>query len=92
MGVLLILGFAVVFGTIIYRVVSPGDDGGAPVPARGTFGDVDISLPTGASIISTEISGERALVRTRAETGEEALIILDLRRGRELGRFRLTGG
>jgi hypothetical protein len=91
MGVLLIVGFIIVFGTIIYRVVAPGDEAGDAAAPRGVYGAVDVALPAGAAIVSTGVSGDRAVVRIRAGDGTESLVVLDLRRGHELGRFRLTG-
>lgn len=89
MGVLLVVGFFVVFVTIIYRVVSPGDDREAAA-ARGVFGEVDVALPVGARIVGTEYAGDKAIVRLRDAGGLETLIILDTKRGHEAGRFQLV--
>lgn len=89
MGILLVVGFFVIFVTIIYRVVSPGDGPQATAP-RGVYGDVAVKLPKGSEIISTEFHGDRAMVRTRSSEGTEMLIVFDVRRGYEVGRFHLT--
>ena len=89
MGVLLIVGFIVVFITIIYRVVASGDASQAAAP-RGVFGQVDVNIPAGATIVSTTVDGDRALVRMSGADGVQTLIVFDIRRGHEVGRFRLN--
>jgi len=91
MGVLLIVGFFVVFATIIYRVSSSGDGTESATP-RGVFGEIDVGIPAGAKIISTTLDGDRALLRIVGADGVETLIIFDIRRGLEVGRFRLNPG
>ena len=88
MGILLVVGFFVVFVTIIYRVVSPGDGEKASTP-RGLYGEVDVTMPKDAQIVSTDLQGDRALIRIREVDGAETLMVFDVRRGHELGRFRL---
>lgn len=93
MGVLLVIGFIVVFSTIIYRVVVSGDEAKSSASTRGTFGAVEVAVPAGARVVATDLRGDRALVRLRVGEGvqsREELLVLDIKRGIVLGRFRLT--
>ncbi|MFV2091581.1 MAG: hypothetical protein ACC634_00705 [Hyphomicrobiales bacterium] len=93
MGVLLVLGFVVVFATIVYRVVASGDEAKSPASARGAFGAVEVAVPAGAQVVATDLRGDRALVRLRVGegvAGREELLVLDIKRGIVLGRFRLN--
>lgn len=88
MGILLVVGFFVVFITIIYRVVSPGDPEVAAV-RKGIFGAVEVGLDRGAEILSSTVDGDRAVVQVKDTDGSQSLIVFDIRRGHETGRFVL---
>ncbi|MHA1545774.1 MAG: hypothetical protein ACTSUY_05055 [Alphaproteobacteria bacterium] len=88
MGVLLIIGFAVVLTTIVYRAATPGDEAKSAIRTRGAFGVVEVSIPTGSQVVETDLRGERALVRLQG-AGATELLVLDIKRGIVLGRFRL---
>lgn len=90
MGILLVAGFVAVFLTIIYRATTGGDGDGNAASLRGVWGPVEVPVPPGAAIVSTTIAEDRALIRLREPDGGEALLVLDLRRGVELGRFRFS--
>ncbi len=87
MGVLLIVGFIVVFSTIIYRTVNVGNDpastSSAPGPAQWT---IESALPDGARIIEMQQQGDRLAVRYAAGDGE-AIVVFDIKRGYQLGRI-----
>ena len=88
MGILLVVGFFVVFITIIYRVVSPGDPD-VSTARKGIFGSVEVGLTKGAEILSSTVDGDRAVVQVREADGSQMLIVMDIRRGHETGRFVL---
>ncbi len=87
MGVLLLIGFIVIFGTIVYRVVSSPDPVEASV--RGQFGSVDVSVANGTSLLGTTFIEDRLSIVTSSE-GIAEVIIIDTKRGIELGRVRLV--
>lgn len=91
MGVLLVIGFIVVFSTIIYRSVKLGsDEEVAQSLPRGAFAPVEAAMAPGARLEAVELDGDRLAATTRLENGEGSEIILfDIRRGHELGRVRL---
>lgn len=89
MGVLLIVGFIVVFSTIIYRAVNPPPPGsGAGASSRAGFGDLEAILPPGGRIGDMILDGDRLAVRVDGPLGSE-ILVFDVRRGRQLGRIQL---
>ena len=87
MGVLLVIGFLGVFSTIVYRVVSSPDP--VEVSVRGQFGSVDVSVANGTSLLGTTFIEDRLSIVTSSE-GVAEVIIIDTKRGIELGRVRLV--
>ncbi len=87
MGVLIVIGLIVVFGTIIYRVSSSPDPATAPV--KGQFGSVDVPVAEGTAVVRTTFIEDRLSIVTTNE-GVLEVIIIDTKRGVELGRVRLT--
>jgi hypothetical protein len=88
MGAALVAGFAVVITTIVYRAANP--EAGSAAADQG-FGEVQVAAPPGAQVVGTVLDGRRALVTLRGADGRETLIILDVIRGQEVGRFALGG-
>jgi hypothetical protein len=87
MGVLIVIGLIVVFGTIIYRLSSSPDP--ATVPVRGQFGSVDVPVAEGTAVVRTTFIEDRLSIVTTNE-GVLEVIIIDTKRGVELGRVRLV--
>jgi len=87
MGVLIVIGLIVVFGTIIYRLSSSPDP--ASVPVRGQFGSVDVPVAEGTAVVRTTFIEDRLSIVTTNE-GVLEVIIVDTKRGVELGRVRLV--
>lgn len=88
MGVLLVVGFIVVFSTIIYRAVNPPPPG-AGASSRAGFGDLEAVLPLGGRIGDMILDGDRLAVRVDGPLGSE-ILVFDVRRGRQLGRIQLS--
>ncbi len=87
MGILLVVGFIIVFSTIIYRTVNIGNDPGAASVASGPpQWSIDATLPDGARIIEMQQQGDRLAVRYSAG-GIEAIMVFDIKRGYQLGRI-----
>ena len=94
MGVLLLLGFAVVIGRIVYLLNrAPPVDAAAAVPASvassGLPADVRLALPVGATVRNLSLSGNRLAVHYDAPAGA-GIAIIDLATGRAVQRIELA--
>jgi len=87
MGVLIVVGLIVVVGTIIYRL-SATPDAASIAAARGQFGTVDVAVAEGTSVVRTAFLEDRLSIVTTKD-GVLEVIIIDTKRGVELGRVRL---
>ncbi len=85
LGVILLVGMAIVVGTIIKRVSNPETN----VPVKPGFGETQIQLPVGSKIDDVIATDGFIVVRVRDALGN-LLILLDPRRGEERGRVRLN--
>ena len=83
LGVLLVVGAAVVIGTVIKRLNNP-----EAIPQKPGFGQSEISIPAGAELVGVENGDARIVLRLNDEDGP-LLILLDPRKGTEKGRVRL---
>lgn len=85
---IMILGLIAVFSTIVYRLTS---DAGSPAGRAGSEpAIVNVSLPGGAKVLSTSISGARTLIHIEVP-GEThgRLIVMETDSGKVIGRYRL---
>ena len=91
LGVLLVAGFLVMVGTIIYRMANPKP----PEMASGkvTAGPVlDLAMPAGSKVRAMTLNeGKLAIHLDTGKSGEE-IIVIDIRKGRELSRIRFNSG
>lgn len=83
LGVLLVVGAAVVIGTVIKRLNNPES-----IPQKPGFGQTEISIPADAKLMAVENGDARIVLRLQDEEGP-LLILLDPRKGIEKGRVRL---
>ena len=83
LGVLLVIGAAVVIGTVIKRLNNPES-----IPQKPGFGQTEISIPADAKLMAVENGDARIVLRLQDEEGP-LLILLDPRKGIEKGRVRL---
>lgn len=83
LGVLLVVGAAVVIGTVIKRLNNP-----ETIPQKPGFGQTEISIPAGAELVGVENGDARIVLRLKDDNGP-LLILLDPRKGTERGRVRL---
>ena len=86
----MLLGFIAVFSAIVYKLGLFGDDGDG-APAGAAF-DARVDIPAGARLVSTEMEGNRALLRIEGADGGTSLLLIDLGSGAVLGRFALQPG
>ncbi|MEG9862160.1 MAG: hypothetical protein V6Z81_06625 [Parvularculales bacterium] len=88
LGLLLIAGFGLVATTIIYRLtVEP--ESATSVPPKGLWGVESIPLPPGGKVEDMILEGDRLVVRVATRGGGAEIIIMDIRRGHEIGRFSM---
>lgn len=88
MAALIVIGIIVVFGTIIYRVTASPDEA-TVAAARGQFGAINVAVPDGTSLLGTTFIEDRLSIVT-SSNGVAEVIIVDTKRGYELGRVRLV--
>jgi hypothetical protein len=84
LGVLMVVGAAVVIGTVIKRINNPES-----IPQKPGFGETEISIPADARLLRVENGDARIVLRLEDKNGA-FLILLDPRKGTEKGRIRLT--
>ena len=87
MGVLLVVGFGLVAVTIIKRASSPQTASG-PVGPGGQFGVSDIQVDKDDVVRSVNLNEDRMAIHVAGARGED-IIIVNVKTGKELGRFRL---
>ncbi|MDO8288593.1 MAG: hypothetical protein Q7T44_05180 [Parvibaculum sp.] len=87
MGILLLAGFALVVTTIVSRVSNP-QAAARVIGPGGQFGLTEVAIERGDIIRSVNLNEDRAAIHIAGEKGEE-VIILNVKSGAELGRFRL---
>ncbi|MEG6507411.1 hypothetical protein V6C03_00320 [Methyloligella sp. 2.7D] len=98
LGILLVLGFALVVLTIVYQASQMGKDEAAapmeqsrPVPMRasGEGAAYQLPVPPGAKVTGTDLDGNRIAVQLETEEGAE-IVVIDLRHGEIVSRIRLA--
>ena len=94
MGVMLIVGLAVVVGTIAMRVshraVPAAAPATAPVAVMAPSGETRmVELPAGSGVLAVQSDGDRVMVRVALASGGEALILLDWKTGARLATIEL---
>ncbi len=82
LGVLLLVGFAVVIGRIAYLATQPGGGIGASPPPH----EVNVVLPAGAVIGQTTVSGDRMAVHY-ASPEQTGIVVINLTTGRVVSRI-----
>jgi hypothetical protein len=75
MGILIVVGLAVIIGTILHRVSAPKPALTAVSAAVG--GHATLTLPPGAQISAMTAVGERLVLQTTTPDGRASLITLD---------------
>lgn len=89
MGVLLVGGFALVLGAIVYQASRLGQDNrGAAAPPMSDQGATQVAVPQGASVTAMDLDGGRLALHLDGDGGPEVMII-DLGSGKVLARFKL---
>lgn len=98
MGVMIIVGIAVIGVTIAKRLSGSDDGAGQPVAgepaatAPRAMGDMTIPVPSGARVIAMELEGRRLAVRLALADGRTAVLLLDVDTGNSLGLLTFDPG
>ena len=94
MGVFIVVGLTVVIVTVIKRQGSEGPSAmqslaGVSVPVEHGFGEKRIQISKGAKVLETIIDGNRLVVRLDLSGGGQALLLVDITTGQQIGLIRL---
>lgn len=96
MGIMIVVGLAVIGVTIAKRLSGAGDTSAeqptaaTAVGAPQAVGDHDIALPRGARLIGTALDGNRLALRLELADGRAAILLVDAGTGARLGLLTLT--
>lgn len=95
LGILLVIGFAIVVATIASRIAGGGEEAAAPAAAVAVTpaGEYEVALPAGYRVVSV-IGEERRLVLHLAgpEGAPDRLMVLDARSGEVVRALVLAPG
>jgi hypothetical protein len=100
MGVMIVVGLAVIAATIVGRLggktaepepavtmsLAPGAVPGTPL---ATFDPANVPLPAGSHLQQIVPAGDRLVLHLAGEGGRDVLMVLDMAGGRVLGSFLL---
>lgn len=95
MGIMIVVGVAVIGVTIAKRLAGDGEapsarpDSPAPTVPR-SFADRDITIPEGAAVVDTTVNGRRLAISLRLRDGRSAVLLVDAETGDRLGLLTLT--
>jgi hypothetical protein len=92
LGVLLVGGMVTLVGAIIWRGSHRVAAEGTVAPPPGTSGKpftTTLDLPSGATVVSSEVAGERLVLKVALPDGRQEIVILDIRNGARLGTIEL---
>lgn len=87
----LFLGLMAVVGVVVYKSQTAAEPQAAgtniALPAPGQTISGSIPLPTGATVISQSLSGDRLSLQVEEAGGQRAIYVFDLAAGRMVGRY-----
>ena len=95
MGVMLVVGLAVVIGTIVHRATQRPPAASTVTPAAAPavgFGHAAVTLPAGARVLEMHGAGERLVLLLQRADGSEMLLLIDPNTGAEIGTVDLKPG
>jgi len=94
LGLLLVLGFFGLVGTIVYQAVhmkGVGDrEASAVDQGLPGFGDITIPIREGERIARIQPSGDRLFIELATLEGNSRLVVIEQATGRVLGSIRFT--
>ncbi len=89
LGVLLVTGFTIIAGTIIYRSINPDRDAEVPRDVYEAVSSPSVSIPTpeGAELIGISHNLAVMIVHIKTKHGVEQKLVYDSRTGEFLGEL-----
>jgi hypothetical protein len=87
-GAIYIMGLLIVLGTIALVAAIVMKAGRSSDRHIEGFGDLDVAVPTGASITSSRLDGDRLAIAIASPGGAE-VVVVDVKKGIVMGRVRL---
>ncbi len=99
MGIMIVVGLAVIGVTIAKRLSGAGEEPQATAPvtpspaataAPGAPGTQDIAIPARSRVVDVQADGRRLVVRLALSGGGTAILLLDADTGARLGLLTLT--
>ena len=101
MGIMIVVGLAVIGVTIAKRLSGAGEEPQATAPvtpspaaaataAPGAPGTQDIAIPARSRVVDLQADGRRLVVRLALSGGGTAILLLDADTGARLGLLTLT--
>ena len=88
MGVLLVGGFALVLGAIVYQASRLGQDAPPRDPAVSDQGAAQVTVPQDANVAAMDLDGGRLALHLTGNAGPE-VVVIDVGSGRVLARIKL---
>ena len=97
MGIMIVVGLAVIGVTIAKRLSGAGEDTPTPTPvstaavsaALGAPGALDVPIPARSRVVDVQSDGRRLVVRLVLSGGGTAILLLDADTGERLGLLTL---
>lgn len=90
---LLFIALMAVVGAVVYKsriTPPPAGEAGIEAPSPEGVAEGQISLPSGAKIVSQSLSGDRLSLSLELPDGGRAVYIYDVRSRRMVGRFTVV--
>ena len=89
MGIMIVVGVAVIAVTIAKRAGMGTNERDAPEPAViADFGSLAVSLPPGERLVGELVEEGSLILKTRAANGGTSYVVVDLATGRTRGTLR----
>ncbi len=85
MGILLVGGFAFVIAVIVYQASRVGQ---ASSPASIEQGEAELAIPSGATVTSLALDGDRLALQLNSSAGPE-IVVIDITTGKVISRISL---
>ncbi len=82
---ILMIALMAVLGAIVYKATRPSQ-------GAGEISTGEISLDPGERVVSQAIGGDRLSLLVEGSGGSRSIVVVDIRSGQVLARFRLSTG
>ena len=92
MGIMIVVGVAVIVATIVSRLSESAVDAPPSLPtgALQRFEDTQITIPSGYHVRDMQVDGNRLILRLESESNPVKVLVVDLSTGQRLGALELV--